>query len=483
MGIPGAYLKQGRVNHGLRDAKDAVRDFDEYAVKLDLDAQEAQAARCMACGVAFCQSGVVFSGARRATGCPLHNLIPETNDLLCRGRIAQAAERLSMTNPFPEFTSRVCPAPCETACNLGLHDEPVAIRDDERAIADFLDDEGLRAPLPPAPDDAPLASVVGSGPAGLACAWELARTGWRVNVYEKADRPGGLLMYGIPAMKLPKDVVERRVELMRKSGIEFSCGVDATERAGDILATSDAVVLSCGAGHARELKVPGTDLDGVYYAMEYLTVATKAVLNGGGPQVTAKDKDVVVVGGGDTGVDCVATALRQGARSVTQVIRAARPADTADVLAAWPGPRAVWEQGYGQREAAEIFGEDPRVWGVDTLAFEGEGEVSGVRIVDFAADGSRAHVEGSERVVDAQLVLVAKGFTGPEAGLLAAFGVETAAEGPALPIVHRGTHRAHVVGDDATPVYVAGDARTGASIVASAIADGLEVAQELNASR
>ncbi len=483
MGIPGAYLKQGRVGHGVRGAKEALRDFDEYTVQLDLPAQEAQAARCMACGVAFCQSGVVFSGARRATGCPLHNLIPETNDLLCRGRIAAAAERLSMTNPFPEFTSRVCPAPCETACNLGLHDEPVAIRDDERAIADFIAETEMSAPLAAAADDAPLASIVGSGPAGLACAWELTRARWRVRVYEKADRAGGLLMYGIPAMKLPKDVVARRVELMRASGIEFSCGVDAAAQAAEISAASDAVVLACGAGHARELRVPGAELGGVHYAMEYLTAATKALLDGGEPQISAAGCDVVVVGGGDTGVDCVATALRQGAKSVTQVIRAARPAEEADVLAAWPGPRVVWEQGYGQREAEETFGADPRVWGVDTLAFEGEGQVAGVRIVDFAEDGSRAHVEGSERVIDAQLVLVAKGFTGPEVDLLAAFGVETAAEGAALPIVHRGTHRAHVEDDATTPVYVAGDARTGASIVASAIADGLALAAELCASR
>lgn len=483
MGIPGAYLKQGRVGHGLRAVKEAVRDFDEYVEVLDLPAQQAQAARCMACGVAFCQSGVVFAGARRATGCPLHNLIPETNDLLCRGRMRDAAERLSMTNPFPEFTSRVCPAPCETACNLGLHDEAVAIRDDERAIADFLDEAQMRAPLPAAADGAPLASVVGSGPAGLACAWELARAGWRVQVYEKADRPGGLLMYGIPAMKLPKDVVDARVRLMRESGIGFFCEVDAASQAAKILESSDAVVLACGAGHARELHVPGAGLGGVHYAMEYLTEATKALLDRREPKISAKGKDVVVVGGGDTGVDCVATALRQGARSVSQAIRAARPADAVDVPAAWPGPRDVWTQGYGQREAEELFGRDPRLWGVDTLSFEGDGEVAGVRIVDFAADGSRAHVEGTERVLDAQLVLVAKGFVGPEAGLLSAFHVETAAEGPALPIVHRGTHRAHLDDDSGTPVYVAGDARTGASIVASAIADGMAVAEELRQGR
>ena len=481
MGVPGAYLEQGRVEHGQRPAAEAVLDFDEYVVCLPEDEQEGQAARCMACGVAFCQSGMVFGGARRATGCPLHNLVPETNDLLCRGLLDDAAARLSLTNPFPEFTSRVCPAPCETACNLGLHDEPVTIHDNERAISDHAWEAGLMKPLAPAPADAPLAGVVGSGPAGLACAWELARLGWRVNVYEKADRPGGLLMYGIPQMKLPKDVVDARASLMERSGIAFSCGVDAAADAGRILEECDVVVVAAGAGVARKLELPGAGLSGVCYALEYLEAATRAALSGEAPAISAAGKDVVVIGGGDTGVDCVASALRQKARSVRQVVRAARPPETLDVRALWPAPRDTLSCGYGQREAAELFGADPRLWATDTLAFEGDGAVSGVRVADIDYDAGRSLVEGSERTIETQLVLIAKGFTGPDASLLGAFGVELAAEGAPLPILHQGTHRAADANASGTPVYVAGDARTGAGIVAAAMADGLAVAAEADA--
>ncbi len=439
-------MKTGRHEHGVRPAAEAVADFGDFAVGLSRDEQCAQASRCMNCGVAFCQSGIAFPGARQATGCPLHNLIPETNDLVCHGRWDDAAGRLGMTNPFPEFTGRVCPAPCETACNLGLHDEAVTIHDNERAISDYQWERGVE-PLPAPPADAPLASVVGSGPAGLAAAWELARRGVRVRVYEKDDRPGGLLMYGIPNMKLEKGVIERRVKLMEESGVEFACGVDACERADEIASDSAAVILAVGSREPRRVDVPGADLNGIHFAVDYLAEQTRALLDGREPLITANGKDVVVIGGGDTGVDCLATALRQHARSVRQVIRAACPPDSIDVSAVWPGPRAVFAQGYGQREAADLFGEDPRVWSTDTVGFadDGTGSVGAVRAKSISSE---------EIDYPAQFVLIAKGFTGAEQAVLDAFAP---------------------YGN----VRLAGDARMGSTLVATAIADGLAVAKEV----
>ncbi len=444
MGKPCAYLTIGRKEHGVRPAEEAIGDFGDFTVDLPAEEQRDQASRCMNCGVPFCQSGIAFNGARHSTGCPLHNLIPETNDLLYRGRMDDAGRRLSLTNPFPEFTGRVCPAPCETACNLGLNDDPVTIHDNERAKSDYLWECGID-PLPAAGPDAPLVSVVGSGPAGLAAAWELARQGMRIRVYERDGLPGGLLTFGIPNMKLPKQVVERRIKLMEASGIEFCCGVDAAGKAEEIASESAAVVLACGARAARRLDIPGADAAGVHFALEYLTEATKTLIEGRDAAITAKDKDVVVIGGGDTGVDCVATALRQGARSVCQVIRAKQPADAVDVQTAWPGPRDAYGQGYGHREACARFGADPRIWSTDTVAFEVDeaGDVAAVRVKPIP--------DGEPYEVSAGLVLIAKGFTGPEQSVLDAFA-----------------------GFD--NVHLAGDARMGSTLVVTAIADGLKVA-------
>ncbi len=469
MGKPGAYLNLDRVDHAVRPSAESVADFDEFVVPLPLDAQEAQASRCMACGVAFCQTGMVFTGERRPTGCPLHNCLPEVNDLLYRGRLKDAYERLSLTNPFPEFTGRVCPAPCEVACNLGLHEEPVTIHDNERAVSDYAWAHDLVKPLPAPRPQAPLVSVIGSGPAGLAAAWELARLGARVQVIERADRAGGLLMYGIPNMKLDKGVVERRIKLMEESGIVFKTSTDAAARAAEIQQASAAVVIASGAGAARRVDVPGADLAGVEFALDYLEGATRALIDGGAPAITAAGKDVVVIGGGDTGVDCIATALRQGAASVTQVIRAERPADTVNVFAVWPGNRPVYTQGYGQVEAEDEFGADPRVWSTDTIGFTGEGAVAGVRVQDLSYEGGRHRVEGTEREIPAQLVLIAKGFTGPERPLLDAFGVSVGER--SLP-VEQGYRTAAA----SVPVFVAGDCRTGSTLVSSSIADGLECA-------
>ena len=460
MGRPGAYLVVGREENGARPAVERIGDYEEITQVLPEVPRARQAARCMNCGVAFCQSGLVFGGSRQPTGCPLHNPIPETNDLLCHGRLEDAAQRLLMSDPFPEFTSRVCPAPCEAACNLGLADDPVTIHDNERAIADYLAGRAYDQ-LWGSWADAALVSVVGSGPAGLACAWSLARQGLRVRVYERDDRPGGLLMYGIPSMKLPKDVVERRVCLMREAGIEFKCGVDAAGMADRVLRESACVVLATGARQARRVEVDGASLAGVHLALDYLGESTRSLLDGRPAEIDAAGKDVVVIGGGDTGTDCVATALRQGASSVRQVVRAGKPCETANPGDVWPAPRVTGRPGYGQAEAAALFGEDPRLWSCETLAFSGEeGEVRAVKVRDACG----------ERDLPAQLVIIAKGFVGPEPATLQAFCVPAGCR-EAQPVI-AGGH----------PVYVAGDARLGPSIVARAMADGLRVADEIAAS-
>ena len=470
MGKPGAFLEVERHEHAMRDARTSIADFAELALPLTCEEQRAQASRCMYCGVAFCQAGVSF-GKARPSGCPLHNLIPEWNDLIYRGLWDEAYSRLSMTNPFPEFTGRVCPALCEAACNLGQHDGPTTIHDNERAISDYAwaREEGPLA-FEPADEDAPSVAVVGSGPSGLACAWELASHGMRVTLVERDDRAGGLLMYGIPNMKLPKDVVERRVALMRECGIEVRCGVDASEKgvADELLSSHDAIVLAAGARKARRLAVPGAELDGVVLAVDYLTAATKSVLDGGESRVSAEGLDVVVIGGGDTGTDCVATALRQGAKSVTQFEFLPEPPATRLETNAWPEWPNVRKDDYGQREAAAKFGSDPRQWGIDTREVLGEdGKVTGLRVVSLDwSDGKPERIEETERVVPAQLVLIAMGFTGPEQSVLDAFGVTSCAD-----------HRAQTSHE--VPVFLAGDCRTGSSLVVRAIADGLACAAEV----
>ena len=481
MGRPGAYLEVARKEHDMRRAPDSVRDFDELALPLGPEAQRSQASRCMYCGVAFCQAGLSFGG-RRPTGCPLHNLIPEWNDLVYRGLWDEAYERLSMTNPFPEFTGRVCPALCEAACNLGLNDEPTSIRDNERAISDHAWSGGaVSAAFRAAGEGAPEVAVIGSGPAGLACAWELARRGAHVNLIERDDRAGGLLMYGIPNMKLPKDVVSRRVDLMRSCGIEMLCGVDAADGkvAEKLTSSSDAVVVATGARRARRLSVPGTDLGGVVLAVDYLTGATKALLDGVGPAVSAEGLDVVVIGGGDTGTDCVATALRQGARSVAQFEFLPEAPARRLPNNAWPEWPNVRKDDYGQLEAAELQGRDPRQWGVDTLEVLGdEGRVEGLKVVSLDwSDGRPERMPQTERVVPAQLVLLAMGFVGPEPSVFEALGVACPEDNRGLPQTLPGTHRAET--SDGATVFVAGDCRSGSSLVVNAIADGLACAVEV----
>ncbi len=482
MGKPGAYLMVGRRAHALRPVAERTRDYAELHEQLSPELQRVQASRCMMCGVAFCQAGIGFGGAR-PSGCPLHNLIPEWNHLVFRGLWREAAERLALTSPLPEFTSRVCPALCEAACNLGCHDEPETIHDNERAISDWEWAHGGPRRFAPAAPDAPRVAVVGSGPAGLAAAWELARCGAHVTVVERADRAGGLLMYGIPNMKLPKDVVERRVRLMEELGIEFRLGTDAAEKdvASSLFADSDAVVVAAGARQPRGLSAAGFEAGlssgGVVYAVDYLTASTRALLDGGEPAVSAEGLDVVVIGGGDTGNDCLGTAVRQGARSVAQLEFLPRPADpTAPGAVRWPEWPSICKTDYGQEEAIDLMGGEMRRWATDTreVLLDAAGAVRGIAVVDVDwSGGSPVPVEGSEREIPAQLVLVACGFTGPERDVLDALGVATGKRG--LPLCEPGTHRA------GGGVFVAGDVRTGSSLVVSAIADAMACAGEVAA--
>ncbi|HJA28687.1 MAG TPA: glutamate synthase subunit beta [Candidatus Olsenella pullicola] len=485
MGRPGAFLTVGRRAHELRSVDERVRDYEELYVEPDEGERRAQASRCMMCGVAFCQAGISFGGAR-PSGCPLHNLIPEWNDLVYRGLWREAADRLAMTSPLPEFTSRVCPALCEASCNLGCGDEAETIHDNERAISDWEWAHGGPRAFPPAAPDARRVAVVGSGPAGLACAWELARRGLRVRVVDRADRAGGLLTYGIPNMKLPKDVVARRVALMEKLGIEFCLSTNAAEKgvAADLVGSSDAVVIACGARRPRGLAVPGFEeglaAGGVAWAVDYLSESTRALLDAREPKTSARGLDVVVIGGGDTGNDCLGTAVRQGARSLAQLEFLPRPAEPGPGVTRWPEWPATLKTDYGQQEAIELVGGEVRSWGVDTLEvlLGRDGRVRGLRVADLDWSGGRPErLAGSEREIHAQLVLVACGFVGPERDVLDALGVEVGERG--LPTCEPDTHRGRTAGE--TPVFLAGDARTGSTLVVSAIADAMACAGEVAA--
>ena len=483
MGKPTGFLEYERRTNTEIPPMERIQNFNEFHVPLPEEERKCQAARCMDCGVPFCQSGMMIGGM--TSGCPLNNMCPEWNDLIYLGNEMEALGRLLKTNNFPEFTSRVCPAPCEAACTCGLNDTPVSIKENEHAIIEFGYENGLMEAKPPKVRTGKKVAIVGSGPAGLAAADQLNKRGHLVTVFERSDRPGGLLMYGIPNMKLDKSVIERKVQVMTEEGVQFRLGVNVgvDVKAEQLLNEYDRVILACGSSNPRDIQAPGREAEGITFAVDYLTRVTKHVLGAEVPDyIDAKGKHVIVIGGGDTGNDCVGSAIRQGAKSVVQLEMMPKPPEQRLDSNPWPEWPKVLKTDYGQQEAIAVFGSDPRIYETTVKEFiaEENGRLAKVKAVKLAwtkdektGRMSMAEVPGSEFILEADLVFIAAGFLGTQGYIADEFGVK----------LNERTNVATGAGKYKTSVervFAAGDMHRGQSLVVWAIREGREVAREVD---
>lgn len=487
MGKPTGFMDYEREISPAEDPKERIKHFNEFHKYFSKEKQQCQGARCMDCGVPFCQAGVQIMGMY--SGCPLHNLIPEWNDLVFTGNWQQAYERLKKTNNFPEFTSRVCPALCEKACTCSLNGEAVATRENEHAIIENAYQEGLAKANPPKERTGKSVAIIGSGPAGLAAADQLNKRGHSVTVYERFDRVGGLLMYGIPNMKLEKHIIDRKINIMKEEGVNFvtntNVGKDISGK--DIMKKYDRVILACGASNPRDINAPGRDAKGIYFAVDFLRANTKSLLDSNltdGTYIDTKGKDVIIIGGGDTGNDCVGTAMRHGCKSVTQLEMMPKAPDERAENNPWPQWPKVCKTDYGQEEAIAVFGHDPRIYETTVKEFvkDKNGNLKAVKTVklQFVKDEAsgrmvQKEVPGSEKTLDAQVVLIAAGFLGSQKYVTDAFGVE----------VNQRTNVQTAEGEYATSVknvFACGDVHRGQSLVVWAIREGRDCAYAVDES-
>jgi glutamate synthase (NADPH/NADH) small chain len=480
MGKPTGFIEYLRELPSELEPLNRIHNWDEFHLPMPDDNLRTQSARCMDCGTPFCHTGNLINGM--ASGCPINNLIPEWNDLVYRGLWQEALARLHKTNNFPEFTGRVCPAPCEGSCVLGIHNPPVTIKNIEYSIVEKGWKEGWILPEPPEQRTGKRVAVIGSGPAGLAAAAQLNRAGHWVTVFERANRPGGLLTYGIPNMKLDKHkIVERRLHLLEQEGIQFVCNTEVGKDlpVAALLNDYDAVLLCTGATKPRDLPIQGRDLNGIHFAMEFLTANTKSVLDPELSYISAAGKDVVIIGGGDTGTDCVGTSIRHGCHSLVQLEIMPKPPEKRAVNNPWPEWPKVYKMDYGQEEAAAKFGDDPRVYTTTATQFEGDenDQVKAVHTVEVMWERNEkgqfvpTHIPGTEKVLPAQLVLLAMGFLGPEQPLLDALGLERDPRSNVK--ADYGNFATSIPG-----VFAAGDCRRGQSLVVWAINEGRGAARE-----